>query len=85
MTVESDYFENINIKPWNEDFGKVTATASSNDYSFEEIQSNNNRTAFAFTNGKGIAKVTMQMQESSETNGNLDSEMANKETAFIQY
>jgi len=59
VTVESDYFENINIKPWNEDFEKVTATASSNDYSFEETQTNNNRTAFAFTNGKGIAKVTM--------------------------
>jgi len=83
VTVESDYFENINIKPWNEDFEKVTATASSNDYSFEEIQTNNNRTAFAFTNGKGIAKVTMQMGENSETSANLDSELENKETAFI--
>ena len=84
MTVESDYFENITIKPWNEDSEQVTATASSDDYSFEEINSNNNRTAFAFTNGKGTAKVTMQMGESLETNGILDSELENKETAFIQ-
>jgi hypothetical protein len=73
VTVESDYFENITIKPWNEDSEQVTATASSSDYSFEEINSNNNRTAFAFTNGKGTSKVTMEMGGRSEKN-----------TAFMQ-
>jgi len=63
VQVETDYFKNVVIKPWNEDVSQVTSSAESSVFSFEEMQPEGNRTGYNFTssskNDQGKASVTM--------------------------
>ena len=71
VTVETDYFQTVILKPWNEDIVQVESSAQSDNYSFEEIELNVNRTGYKFScdqgNCNGKASVSLQMRKGGET------------------